>query len=106
MGMWKDAPSTVTVAPAHDEWGTRDLLRQLDGEEQAFAEQFEDLISKYEHQFIAMVDGTVVDSDTDELALTERVLRDTFPRTALIKRVARQAGPPDVFHTPFEDPCQ
>jgi hypothetical protein len=64
--------------------------RKIDREEQYYCAQHAELLRKYTGQFIAMHEGHVVDSDTDELALFLRIC-ERFPMIGvLIKRVTDQ----------------
>lgn len=61
--------------------------RKVDREEQHYRTQHSQLLAQYEGQYIAMHQGNVIDTDTDELALFLRI-RKAYPMVGiLIKQV-------------------
>jgi len=92
MSLWQVAESQGTTAEALADRAIRRYLRQqaeakIEREEQHFHAQHAELLDRYAGQYIAMHEGRVIDSDTDELTLYLRV-RQRFPSVGvLIKQV-------------------
>jgi hypothetical protein len=64
--------------------------RKIDVEEAHYKAQHKKLLKSYVGQFIAMHDGKLVDSDTDEIALYLRI-RQQYPMVGvLLKRVTSE----------------
>lgn len=91
-GLWQAADSLgITIEVLADK-AIRRYLRQeaerkIRGEEQHLRAQHARLLDEYAGQFIAMHEGQVIDSDTDELALYLRIYQ-THPMVGvLIKQV-------------------
>jgi hypothetical protein len=70
--------------------------RKIEEEEDHYRAQLAELLAVYEDRYIAMHNGQVVDSDTDEMALYLRIRR-TYPLMGiLIKRVT--SDPDIIWH--------
>ncbi len=91
-GLWQAADSLGTTVEILADKAIRRYLRQeaekkIRREERYFRAQHVQLLEQYAEQFVAMHEGQVIDSDSDELALYLRV-RERFPLVGvLIKRV-------------------
>ena len=91
-GLWQAADSLGITIEVLTDRAIRRYLRQeaerkIRGEEQHFRAQHARLLDEYAGQFIAMHEGQVIDSDTDELALYLRIYQ-THPMVGvLIKQV-------------------
>ena len=91
-GLWQIADSLgITIEVLADKaircYLRQEAERKIRGEEQHFRAQHARLLDEYAGQFIAMHEGQVIDSDTDELALYLRICQ-THPMVGvLIKQV-------------------
>lgn len=92
VGLGQVADSLGTTVDALADKAIRRYLRQeaekkIRREEQHFRAQHAQLLDQYAGQFIAMHEGRVIDSDTDELTLYLRI-REQLPMVGvLIKQV-------------------
>lgn len=92
IGLGQVADNLGTTVEQLADKAIRHYLRQeaekkIRREEQHFRVQHEQLLDQYAGQFIAMHEGKIVDSDSDELALYLRI-RQRFPMVGvLIKQV-------------------
>jgi hypothetical protein len=70
--------------------------RKIEQEEAHYQSQHTELLEQYKGRYIAMHNGQVIDTDSDELALYLRI-RQKYPMVGiLIKRVTSEAK--DVWH--------
>lgn len=103
--LWRVAEGQGITAEALADKALRAYLfqeaeRKIDREEQHYHAQHAELLRKYVGQFIAMHEGQVIDSDTDELAVFLRV-RERFPMIGvLIKRVTDHPDPVWMVRSP------
>ncbi len=75
----------------------REAEKKITQEEKMYEAQHSQLLAQYEGKFIALHDGQVIDSDTDELKLYLRI-RHQYPLLGiLIKQVAAEID--EVWHT-------
>lgn len=92
VGLWQVADNLGTTIEALADKAIRRYLRQeaekkIRREEQLFRAQHAQLLDQYAGKFIAMHEGRVIDSDTDELTLYLRI-RQRFPMVGvLVKQV-------------------
>lgn len=95
MSLWQMAESQGTTAEALAEQAIRRYLRQqaeakIAREEEHYRAQHTELLERYSGRYIAMHEGRVIDTDSDELALYLRI-RQRFPLIGiLIKKVTEE----------------
>lgn len=63
----------------------------------AFREMHSELLMKYEGQYVALYQGVVVDSDSEQLPLYQRVAQKYQRETFLLKKVT--ASPNEIYIT-------
>jgi len=79
---------------------TDDMANAAEREEQAFQELHPMLIEKYPGQFVAVMDGRLIDRDANQVALYQRV-RQTYPeRFVLIAQIQEMPDEVIVFRSP------
>lgn len=97
MSLWQMAESQGTTAEALAEQAIRRYLCQqaeakIAREEEHYRAQHTELLERYSGRYIAMHEGRVIDTDSDELALYLRI-RQRFPLIGiLIKKVTEEPG--------------
>lgn len=73
---------------------------QMREEERAFDEMKERLAADYLGEFVAVFQQTVVDHDSNELALLTRISECYPDEVVLIRQVLEQEEPPFLFRSP------
>lgn len=73
-----------------------DKRHALLAESEAFKQQHHQLQEMYDGQYIAMLDGKVVDHDADRVELSDRIYANYPEHTILIRRVEQQ--PERILH--------
>jgi len=76
----------VETESAEDAWAHEQRLA-IDREMQAYIHQHEQLLTNYRGQYIAMLNGKVIDHDADEVALSRRVHAQYGKQTILLTPV-------------------
>jgi len=84
----RDIQELVSDALRRYLWEARE--RQMDREMEAFRAMHAELKQRYLGQFIAMQNGTVVDSDADRVALSRRVRQTHGNAVVLITQVEQE----------------
>lgn len=76
--------------PAHLDWDR--AVQQIRVERDAYEQHKEEILGRYEGQYVAVLNGTVIDSDGDYGRLAERVFARLGRRVVLLIRATRESG--------------
>lgn len=69
-------------------------------EEEAFIKMHEELVTKHLGDYVAIHQGRVVDCDTDEVRLVDRIQMSYPEEIVLIRQVQPDSPPPLYFRSP------
>jgi Family of unknown function (DUF5678) len=81
---------TAAELERYSQYIDRDRLEYIDRQQQLFDESRAALFEQYPNEYVAFEDGQVLDHDTDESQLTERVYAKYGYRDLIMQRVTAE----------------